>query len=86
MIDAKSTVNGTWSQNGNHVAVTFQNCVYEGTIQGEVLADSARYIADNGATWTFSVTHGSDLTTLAAPVRLGIKRLNRLLPSINPTK
>jgi len=75
-IDAKSTVNGSWTQNGNKVSVNFQNCIYEGTIQGEVFTGTARYVAENGMTWTFSVTRGSDVTDLAAP-RLETKRLDR---------
>ncbi|HZZ80260.1 MAG TPA: caspase family protein [Gemmataceae bacterium] len=55
MIDAKSTVNGSWSQSGNRVTITFQNCVYEATVQGKSMSGNAHFT--NGArTWTFAVT------------------------------
>lgn len=59
MIDAQSTVNGNWTQNGYQVAVTFKNCVYVGTIQGQAFSGNARYTQDGNATWTFSVTRSS---------------------------
>ncbi len=54
MIDANSTVNGTWTHAGNQVTITFENCVYTGTIQGQTLSGNARFLA-NDKTWTFSV-------------------------------
>lgn len=59
MIDAQATVNGNWTQNGSQVAVTFKNCVYVGTIQGQTFSGNARYTQDGNATWTFSVTRSS---------------------------
>lgn len=55
MIDAKSLVNGTWTQVDNQVTITFQNCVYQGSIQGQVLSGNARYTSQPGQ-WTFSLT------------------------------
>jgi HEAT repeats/PBS lyase HEAT-like repeat len=62
MFDAKSKVTGTWTQTGNQVKITFKDCVYDGTINGDVLAGNARFF--DGATWTFSVTR----VTAPAPV------------------
>lgn len=56
MIDAQATVNGNWSQAGNQVTITFQNCVYVGRIQGNVLSGNARYTEGDPRDWTFSVT------------------------------
>ncbi len=56
MIDARSTVGGTWSQTGNQVTVIFRNCVYIGRIQGNVLAGNARATEGASRDWTFSVT------------------------------
>ncbi len=62
MYDAKSKVTGTWTQTGSQVKVSFKDCVYEGTINGDVLAGNARFF--DGANWTFSVTR----TANSAPV------------------
>lgn len=56
MIDASSTVNGDWAQDGSKVTITFKNCVYQGTIQGQVLSGTARFTSGSDANWTFSVT------------------------------
>lgn len=61
MTDVKSKVAGKWSQTGNQVAVTFSNCVYSGTIQGQTFSGTARYTAGD-ATWTFNVTRESTAT------------------------
>lgn len=58
MIDAQATVNGNWAQTGDQVTITFQNCVYVGRIQGNVLAGTARYTQGDPRDWTFSVTRG----------------------------
>lgn len=55
MVDAVARVNGRWSQTGNQVTISFQNCVYVGTIQGQVLAGNARYTAGEPRDWTFSL-------------------------------
>ncbi len=61
MKDAKTAVNGTWSQTGNQVTISFNNCVYQGTLQDDKLTGTARYSMGE-AQWTFSVTR-----TNAAP-------------------
>jgi hypothetical protein len=53
MTDPNSTVQGTWSQNGNQVTITFTHCVYTGTIEGRTLSGNAR--SNIGQTWTFNV-------------------------------
>ena len=58
MYDAKSKVTGTWTQTGSQVKVSFKDCVYEGTINGDVLAGNARFF--DGANWTFSVTRAAN--------------------------
>lgn len=55
MIDAKKTVKGTWSQSANKVTITFQNCIYEGTVQGKSISGNAHFTTDD-RTWTFSLT------------------------------
>ncbi len=64
MIDAKSTVNGQWTQVGHRVTITFQNCVYVGDVMGQTLSGNANYTNGEGA-WTFS------LTQRKAPSRIG---------------
>lgn len=58
MFDAKSKVTGAWTQTGNQVKVTFKDCVYEGTVSGNVLAGNARFL-DGAQVWTFSVTRAA---------------------------
>jgi hypothetical protein len=57
MIDAHSKIGGTYSQNGSNVSIQFKDCVYTGTIQGNVLAGNAQFTSgqNTGVTWTFSV-------------------------------
>jgi hypothetical protein len=57
MIDAQSQVQGSYTLNGQSVQIQFRNCVYEGTIQDNVLSGSARFTQgqSNGVSWTFSV-------------------------------
>ncbi len=59
MIDAQSTVNGSWAQKGDEVTITFKNCVYIGAIQGQTMTGNARYTVDSNTSWTFSLTRGS---------------------------
>lgn len=66
MIDAKSTVQGTWTQNGNLVTIAFQNCTYEGQLLGDVLSGTARYTVGAGA-WGFTVTQQAPKTTAPPP-------------------
>src|SRR5262249_50199493 len=56
MTDANTSVQGSWSQNGNQVTISFTSCVYTGTINGRVLSGNAR--SNIGQVWTFSVTKG----------------------------
>jgi hypothetical protein len=58
MVDEESAkqnkgVTGTWTQNGNQVTITFGNCVYRGTLNGDILAGTAQF--NTGETWTFAV-------------------------------
>ena len=55
MTDAKSTAKGDWIQTGDHVTITFVNCVYHGTVQGQTLSGTAEYTTD-ARTWTFALT------------------------------
>lgn len=65
MFDAKfaerGSVPGSWTQNGNQVKISFKDCVYEGTINGDVLSGSARFL-ESGNTWTFSLTRVASST------------------------
>lgn len=63
MIDAQSRVNGNWTQTGDQVTVTFKNCVYTGTIQGQTYSGTARYTSGSDANWTFSLTRSGDLAS-----------------------
>lgn len=58
MIDAHSQISGSYTQDGAAVRITFGDCVYEGSINGNVLSGTARFTAGNntGVTWTFNVT------------------------------
>lgn len=55
MIDARSTVNGAWTQDGDQVTITFANCVYQGAIKGQTLSGNAHFVTED-RTWTFTVT------------------------------
>ena len=57
MIDAQTQVQGSYSQTGPSVRIQFGNCVYEGTIQGNVLSGTARFTTgqSSGTGWAFSV-------------------------------
>jgi len=57
MVDARSTVTGSWSQNGRTVEIRFANCVYVGTINGTLLSGSAVYTSgpNQGLQWSFVV-------------------------------
>jgi opacity protein-like surface antigen len=57
MIDAHNTIDGSFSQNGASVQIQFGNCVYEGTISGNVLSGTARFTSgsDAGVTWNWRV-------------------------------
>ncbi len=77
MIDAVSTTNGNWSQSGDQVTVTFGNCVYTGTIQGQTMAGNARFTVGEPRPWTFSLTragptaHSSGVKREPGPIALG---------------
>jgi hypothetical protein len=57
MVDAKATVGGTYVVNGSNVTIRFKNCVYTGTLNGNVLTGSAQYTEGQGSnfTWTWNV-------------------------------
>jgi hypothetical protein len=54
MVDARSRVRGSWSQDGADVTIRFQNCVYQGRMQGGELSGTAQYL-DGDQSWTFRV-------------------------------
>jgi hypothetical protein len=59
MIDAKNTVKGTWTQEGQKVVIRFSNCVYVGEIKGQQLSGTGQFMEKDqpkGKQWTFSVT------------------------------
>lgn len=59
MIDARTTVRGTYSVNGNQVTIRFNNCVYTGQMQDGRITGSARYTQGSGGEpWTFEVNMG----------------------------
>jgi hypothetical protein len=53
--DAKTYVRGTWSRNGTRVTIRFDDCVYQGRLNGTALAGTGRL--NNGQTWTFQVRY-----------------------------
>jgi hypothetical protein len=55
MYDAKSTVPGTWTQNGHQVTLTFAKvqATYHGTVYGTTM--SGQGIGSNGGSWDFTV-------------------------------
>jgi hypothetical protein len=57
MLDAHGQAQGSFTQNGPTVRITFGDCVYEGMIQGNVLSGSARFTSgqNSGLTWLFAV-------------------------------
>jgi hypothetical protein len=57
MIDAHSTIDGNFSQDGALVTIQFGNCVYEGVINENVLSGTGRFTSgpNAGVTWTWSV-------------------------------
>ena len=63
MVDAHGTVKGSWTQNGNQVTIRFKNCVYRGTLTGDILSGRATVTEgpQNGASWTFRVVRGDVL-------------------------
>lgn len=65
MWEKRGTVSGSWTQVGDQVTISFKDCVYEGTIKGDVLSGNARFV-ESGVSWTFSVSR-LDVTTRAAP-------------------
>ncbi len=53
MIDAKNTIPGTYTVNGNQVTIALPGAaVYQGTVNGNVFSGTGK---DNTRTWTFSV-------------------------------
>ena len=57
MIDAHNTIDGSFSQDGASVQIQFGDCVYEGTINGNVMSGTARFTSGSnaGVTWNWSV-------------------------------
>ncbi|HYV36498.1 MAG TPA: hypothetical protein VE988_12375, partial [Gemmataceae bacterium] len=55
MIDAQSDVAGHYVQNGATVTITFGNCVYVGTINGNVMSGTAHFTDGDDTSWSFSV-------------------------------
>ncbi|MBI2807884.1 MAG: hypothetical protein HYX68_23115 [Planctomycetes bacterium] len=56
MIDARATVNGTYSMDMNVVTMRFGNCVYVGTLRNNGITGVARYTTGApGNLWTFTV-------------------------------
>lgn len=55
MIDAKQKVGGKWAQAGSQVTITFGDCEYVGTVQGDKMAGKARF-TKRDMEWTFSLT------------------------------
>jgi hypothetical protein len=57
MVDARQTVAGSYTVNGNNVTLTFFNggCVYTGAISGQTLSGTGRNTA-SGTTWNFTVS------------------------------
>ncbi len=55
MIDARETCNGSFSQNGNSITLTFPGrAIYYGAINGNSMSGTAR---DNTRDWTWTVTY-----------------------------
>ena len=54
MIDARSRVRGSWSQDGTNITIRFENCVYQGRMQGGEFSGTAQYL-DGDQSWTFQV-------------------------------
>jgi hypothetical protein len=79
MIDAKATAKGKWSQTGNKVTVSFQNCVYEATLSGNSMSGNARLI-NEVRTWNFKLTRTepptqTPVTRLAGTTWKGTEKL-----------
>jgi hypothetical protein len=55
MVDAKSTVEGSYEVKGQNITIRFGNCVYNGTINGNVLSGTAQYTSQNSPTWAWNV-------------------------------
>lgn len=56
MIDAQSTVKGTYTINVDEITITFGNCVYVGRYQtGNRIVGTARYTSGEGNPWSFEV-------------------------------
>ena len=51
------SVRGSFGISGNHVVVLFDNCVYDGTMFGNVISGTARFTSgpNAGVTWQFRV-------------------------------
>jgi hypothetical protein len=73
MIDAQSTTGGSWKRKGDEVTITFSNCIYTGTIKGDVLAGRARFTVGESRTWTFSVTRVKSASP-SAPDKKEVKK------------
>lgn len=67
MIDAKSTVNGSWTQAGRTVTIRFGNCEYAGQLSGGDLDGTARS-SDGSRSWPFRV-HAVDAARAAQPAQ-----------------
>jgi hypothetical protein len=56
MVDARSTVYGSWSQSGTSVFITFANCEYRGTLRGATFDGVAFFTSGpSRVQWGFSV-------------------------------
>ena len=57
MIDAHSTIDGTWTQTGASVTIRFKDCVYQGRITGPSMSGTAMFTSGNAQnqTWSFQV-------------------------------
>jgi hypothetical protein len=56
MTDKDGRNQGTWTQNGSTVTLTFYNgtCTYQGTVAGQTFSGTGRLA--NGVNWSFNLT------------------------------
>src|SRR5260221_6748823 len=56
MVDAQSTVKGSWTQNGTSVSISFANCEYRGSLEGSSIRGAAYFTAGTSRVqWSFAV-------------------------------
>jgi hypothetical protein len=53
MVDAKVTVNGSWTLAGRNVTIRFNNCVYTGEINGRTFQGTAQFTQGTPQSWSF---------------------------------